>query len=292
MISPLKTIHTKNLQSHKDTLVELPETGIVAFTGNNSNGKSVIVKVLNAILSNDISKPKERRTLINKDVFCGSMELTRYDGVSLYVNIHVEAAQTYAELRVPGNDPVRRYLADKAIPELVREFGLHYNKEHEVSLNVHNDDDKFLFVNTKHAANYAALNAALTDDYAEESLVHLEETLKACKADIKSIESELSTQQCIVDSLTTCDEEMCETIIKQLMFIAANIKHLPSTPCPKVPLIPDVITMKEMAPIRKVEFPLVISLPVLRQNDLEQKANDVNDVLKGVCPTCKRAFFS
>ena len=54
-MSALKTIRTRNIQSHKDVLIELPETGLVVFTGDNSNGKSVITKVLEDLISYSIS---------------------------------------------------------------------------------------------------------------------------------------------------------------------------------------------------------------------------------------------
>ena len=49
-MSAIKTIRTHNIQSHKDVLIELPETGVVVFQGPNSNGKSVITKVINSVL--------------------------------------------------------------------------------------------------------------------------------------------------------------------------------------------------------------------------------------------------
>ena len=293
MIPGLKKIHTHNIQSHKDVVIELPKTGIVAFTGNNSNGKSVIVKAINAILRNDLAKPKERRTLINRDSNNGYIELTRYDGMILLVYIHVEAAYTYAELTYPDGRTVKRFLADKIMPELIREFGLNYNKEYEVSLNVHNDDDKFLFVNTKHQANYAALNSALTDEYAENALTQLELVEKDLIDHRKKLESEYTANLTLKENLTVYDTEKCAELNKKLLYIAANIQHIPTEPCPKVKGVPNVITMPLLNPIKRVKYPLIINIqPIPEDKTMRMLGNDLNDVLKGVCPTCKRAFFS
>lgn len=287
----LKRIHTHNLQSHKDVTIELPETGIVAFTGNNSNGKSVIAKVTNAILSGEISRPKERRTLINRQFNSGFVEYERYDGSILKVVIHVEAAQTYAEYTKPDGQVIRRYLADKAIPQMVHDFGFNYNPDHGVSLNIHNDDDKFLFVNTKHTTNCACLSDTLSDSYGEQALQQLTLTLEEVKGIIKNLEKEKITAETILSSLPTCNIDDAETRRKKMLYIAKNLKHFPETKCPKAVGVPSVVTLNLPTNLPKIKYPTIINLP-LEFPDIVQLGRDLNDVLKGVCPTCKRAFFS
>ena len=51
-MSALKSAVMVNIQSHTKTILEFPRVGIVRFYGNNSNGKSVLVKVLNDVVSN------------------------------------------------------------------------------------------------------------------------------------------------------------------------------------------------------------------------------------------------
>lgn len=287
----IKTIHTHNIQSHKDVLIELPETGITAFTGNNSNGKSVIVKVTNAVISGSITKPKERKTLVNKDCVSGYVEYVKYNGMKLLVNIHHEAAQTFAELTYPDGKTVRRYLADKALAAIVEEFGFHYNAEHGVSLNVHNDDDKFLFVNTKHSTNYACLGNTLSDTYSEQAYMNLELVLTQLKSDLRDLTKNKIANQAVLDSLTTCNIEEVDKRRKKMLYIAVNLQHFPETPCPKVKGVPDVIVIDTPGAFPSIKYPPMLNLPT-NFPDIVQQGRDVNDVLKGVCPTCKRAFFS
>lgn len=287
----IKTIHTHNIQSHRDVTIELPETGITVFTGNNSNGKSVIVKVTNAVISGSISKPKERKTLINKNCLSGFVEYIKYDGTKLLVNIHHEASQTFAEITKPGCQPVRRYLADKAIRDVVAAFGFHYNADHDVSLNVHNDDDKFLFVNTKHSTNYACLGNTLSDTYGEQALIKLNEVCDHFKADLRNLSRTKIATQAVLDSLTTCDIEAVDMRRKKMLYIAQNLAHFPTTPCPKVKGVPDVVVIDVPGEFPKVKYPIIVNLPT-DFPDIIQQGRDLNDVLKGVCPTCKRAFFS
>ena len=291
-IAPLKSIHTVHLQSHEDVFIELPRTGIVAFTGNNSNGKSVIIKVLNAILSNAISRPKERRTLINRKHVSGYIELVRYDDVKLLVSIHTEAAQTYAEYSEPNKVPVRRYLADKSISDLLTLFGLHYDKDSEISLNIHNDDDKFLFVNTKHTVNYTAMNSAISDEVSEMVLNQIESVTTDIKAREKTFNDTLAKNRAIKDALVVYDVEKYTELEKKLTYIAVNIQHIPTSPCPKVKGVPQVETLNIPGPVKRLKYPLILDIPEFPTTNIVQLGRDVNDVLKGVCPTCKRAFFS
>ena len=168
-MSALKSAVMVNIQSHTKTILEFPRVGIVRFYGNNSNGKSVLVKVLNDVVSNAITRPSNRRSIIRRGHEYGELMMTRYDGTTLFIRIATEAAATYAELTRPDCPPVRRYLADKSIPILVKEFGWHYNSDHGVSLNIHQDVDGFLFVDTKKSVNFDLLNSVRSDQYAEAS---------------------------------------------------------------------------------------------------------------------------
>ena len=153
-MSAIKTIRTHNIQSHKDVLIELPETGVVVFQGPNSNGKSVITKVIQDTVYNNISKLGTRKSLVNRDVAEGFLEIIRYDGSSLYVNINLEASKTYVKLTRANGEEVTRYLADKTI----------YNSDRGISLNICDSDESLLFFKTNHVTNGDILNSALTDN--------------------------------------------------------------------------------------------------------------------------------
>ena len=71
----LKRVVMSNIQSHINTVLEFPETGIVRFLGDNSNGKSVMVKVLQDVVSNNISRPAARRSIIRREIGRAHVEL-------------------------------------------------------------------------------------------------------------------------------------------------------------------------------------------------------------------------
>lgn len=287
----LKSIHTVHIQSHYDVTIDFPREGVIVFCGNNSNGKSVIGKVTFALISGALTKPKERRTLITKGFTHGTVTYCTYEGITLKVDIDHEAANTYVTLTQADGKSITRFLSDKSIGEIVALFGFHYNKEYNVSLNIHNDDDSFLFVNTKHAANYACLSNTLGDEYAEAVRDQLEIANKQLKDAYSSYQVQVSKNQAVYDALTTIDTESADTRRKKMLYIAANLRHMLFEPCPRLEAVPDVVTVAAVSPCPRIYFPTVVNLP-MDFPSISLEGSDLNDVLKGVCPTCKRAFFS
>ena len=287
----LKTIHTVHIQSHHDVTIEFPKTGVVVFSGNNSNGKSVIVKVTNAVISGSLTKPKERRTLITRKFTHGSVEYTTYEGVSLKVDIDYEAANTYATLTRADGSKVTRFLSDKNMGDLVKQFGFHYNKDYEISLNIHNDDDRFLFVDTKHAANYACLGNTLSDETAEAAIEQFKLVQQEIKERLTSVTTLLNQNAAVAKALTTIDTEQANIRRKKMLYIAINLKRLCMPPCPRLEAVPDVITVASIESCPVVNYPTVVDLPIDFPS-ISLEGSDLNDILNGRCPTCKRAFFS
>lgn len=289
-MSALKSAVMVNIQSHTRTSIEFPQVGIVRFYGNNSNGKSVLVKVLNDVVSNAITRPANRRSIIRRGHDYGELMLTRYDGTTLFIRIALEAAATYAELTRPDTPPVRRYLADKSIPLLVREFGWHYDSDHGVSLNIHQDTDGFLFVDTKKSVNFDLLNSVRSDQYAEASAESLEKLLKATKKQRQEIVHALEVAQATYAALQYWDIEEEEGIKSTCLHLAANLEALSVPPMPKLHPVPKVHILP-IPPARprlryvKVLVPFTEPMP-----DITRSMVEVREVAEGVCPTCKRAL--
>ena len=262
--------------------------GIVRFYGNNSNGKSVLVKVLNDVVSNAITRPSNRRSIIRRGHEYGELMMTRYDGTTLFIRIATEAAATYAELTRPDCPPVRRYLADKSIPILVKEFGWHYNSDHGVSLNIHQDVDGFLFVDTKKSVNFDLLNSVRSDQYAEASSDSIEKLLKASKRQRTDIVHALEVAQATYAALQYWDVEKETEVKDTCQYLARNLEALDVPPMPPIHPVPKVSIMpilREMPQLRysKLFSPFTDKLP-----DIEKNMAELKEIASGVCPTCKR----
>lgn len=290
-MAAIKTIHTRGIQSHDDVLIELPETGLVVFSGDNSNGKSVIRKVLEDTIAYNINKAKVRKSLISKDRSEGSLEIIKYDGSSLYVNINLEASQTWVRLTRANGESVIRYLADKNIPELVREFGFHYNDTRDISLNICDSDDSILFFRTSHATNGDILVSALTDTEAQMRYDVLYEQYQEALSNRRQFLDNLQVAQAAKEALVLYNIEE-EQELHDICARAASL--LSKFYWPDMREVPEMIFLPtfNIRTLRLQGYVELPHIPVVRMNirDISAVALDLIQIEKGVCPTCRRPF--
>lgn len=290
-MSSLKTIQITNLQSHSDTHIDLPETGIVRFYGDNSNGKSVFVKAIYALRSGDISSPSCRRDLVRREHSYGELLLERYDGVKLLAHIHLEAAQTYCELEGPNRPLVRRYLSDKNISTLVDEFGIHYSEQYDISVNIHRDDDPLLFTSTKHSVNYALMDTTLADKQAECSLEELTRLIKQGKDTVKTLDNTLigikSTQEAL--TIYNIEEEASKKEeLEHILYILERCEtHM-------LPVVEGPLTARFYTPIPPMPSIMFNSvyIPLSPIPDILPSLSKLESIINGVCPTCGKKLIT
>lgn len=290
-MAAIKTIHTRGIQSHDDVLIELPETGLVVFSGDNSNGKSVIRKVLEDTIAYNINKAKVRKSLISKDRSEGSLEIIKYDGSSLYVNINLEASQTWVRLTRANGESAVRYLADKNIPELVREFGFHYNDTRDISLNICDSDDSILFFRTSHATNGDILVSALTDTEAQMRYDVLYEQYQEALSNRRQFLDNLQVAQAAKEALVLYNIEE-EQELHDICARAASL--LSKFYWPDMKEVPEMIFLPtfNIRTLRLQGYVELPHIPVVRMNirDISAVSLDLIQIEKGVCPTCRRPF--
>ena len=291
-MSALKEAVMVNIQSHTRTVLDFPEIGIVRFHGNNSNGKSVFVKVLGDIVSNNISRPSVRRSIIRRGNNACDLLLTRYDGVSLHTHIALEAADTFAELIRADGTSVRRYLRDKAIPSLVREFGWHYDEDTRISLNIHQDIDGFLFVDTNKRVNFDLLNYIRTDQYAEAVVENMDALLKETKKQRAACYHSFEVNQAAYTSLQYWDIAEETKIAERCKYLSRNMNALSIPPMPEVHFVPNVKLHRTLsAPMP--ELRLCSQNPIFSEKfpEVGPHLQEIVSLASGVCPTCKRRLF-
>ena len=269
----------------------MPETGLVVFSGDNSNGKSVIRKVLEDTIAYNINKAKVRKSLISKDRNEGSLEIIKYDGSSLYVNINLEASQTWVRLTRSDGESVTRYLADKNIPELVREFGFHYNDTRDISLNICDSDDSILFFRTSHATNGDILISALTDTEAQTRYDVLYDQYQEALATRRQFLDNLQVARTAKEALVLYNIEE-EQELHDICAKAASL--LSKFYWPRLREVPEMIFLPtiNIPTLRLQGYAVLPHIPIVRMNirDISAVSRDLIQIEKGVCPTCQRPF--
>lgn len=292
-MSALKSIRTHYIQKHKDVFIELPETGLVVFNGENSNGKSVIRKVLEDVIAYNITNPRVRKTLINRKVSEGYVEITKYDGTRLKVVLNLEASRTYAVLQRASGEEVTRYLADKTIPELVQEFGFHYSKERGISLNICDSDTSILFFKTNHVTNGDVLNSATTDTGAQSRAEELKTKYQEAIVMRQNFMDNLKIAQAAKSQIVLYDIAKETEVLNKARLYANILSHVVLPHIEEAKPIPLVSYVKVPAiRISTFKVPPVISLPQINLQGLDAPYREFMAIEKGVCPTCKRPFSS
>lgn len=289
----IKSIRTHNIQSHKDVLIELPETGVVVLSGANSNGKSVIRKVLEDTIAYNISKLKTRKSLVNKETSEGYLEITRYDGASLFVNINIEASRTWVRLTRANGEEVTRYLSDKTIPELVSEFGFHYNSERGISLNICDSDDSILFFRTNHVTNGDILNSALTDNAVQRKYETLLTVQQEAISNRRTFMENLRVANAAKDAIVLYDIEKEERVRDESLKAATILSHFYVPDIKEIPKLERALFVNiPRLRLSKLEIPLAVSVYKPRLKSIDSQWREYQQLQKGVCPVCQRPFCS
>lgn len=285
----IESIELQNIQSHIQTKVDLPEHGLIRFFGPNNNGKSVIGKALFNIISNQISRPAVRKSLVRRGSTEGHVIITRSDKVKLLVNIALEASSTFAELTRDDGSTIRRYLADKSIPALIREFGFHYLPEYNVSLQIHQDEDSPLIVDTPTRLNGALFASACSDPIAEHAIEALGDKIKNFEQLKSSLNLELSKIDAKLETLSIHDIDKETQLKEKLSYYYNNIRNLKVYDLPELPTVPRLITFS-VPSLPDIKYPN-IHAPVMELPDIMNIVSEIETIKKGVCPTCLREFF-
>lgn len=286
----LKRIVTRNIQSHGEVVIDLPATGLIVFTGDNSNGKSVIVRTTLNIINGALKKPRKRASLVNRDALFGEITYTRSDDVVLTVHITREAAATYYKLEQPGQEPIIRYLADKSYPELIKTFGWHYDPVSGISLNIAEAEDALLFYKTSNKVNGSVIEAATLDITANKVVDNLEVFIKNTKKLRDDWAAEERALSAAKRELKIEDKKPLEIKLdtfKRYMHTLSTI-YLPTLP--DIEPVPDIKFANVYKPrIPTMKYPRFINACV-HIPDILPVAAELQTLREHKCPTCGRGF--
>lgn len=286
----LKKIITRNIQNHAEVVVDLPETGMVVFTGNNSNGKSVIVKVTRALITNGIRRPRTRASLVNRKAMFGEAIYVRSDDVVLTLHLAREANATYVKYEVPGQEPIVRYLADKTYTELVKAFGWHYDENSDISLNIAEEEDSLLFYKTSHKINASIIQTATSDSTAEVVATNFENTLKQARSFRENYTQQVRTYKSALNELQVFDEEELTKKHDRLNYLLHNLSTVYLPDIPEIKGVPVVHFVDVYTPqLPKIKYPRIVTVDCIIP-DITAVAKELKVLHEHKCPTCGRGF--
>lgn len=286
----LKQIITRNIQNHREVVIDLPKSGLVVFTGNNSNGKSVIVKTTLKMLNGGISKPRKRASLVNRDATFGEIIYVRDDDVKLTMHVAREAASTYIKLEVPNQEPIVRYLADKSYKALISDFGWHYDEDAGISLNIAEAEDSLLFYKTSNKINGHILETATSDSSANKVAESFEETLKEARNFRDKTIQQVRTYSSALHDLKVEEVQPLLDKREKLAYLYRNLNAVYLPTIPEIKAVPKVHFADVYNPILpEIKYPRIISVSCTIP-DILDVANEVKVLKEHRCPMCGRGF--
>lgn len=290
----LKQIRTVNIQSHKDITIDLPPTGLIRFSGKNSNGKTVIGRTILFLISGKLNRPRKRAALVNKNATFGEITMVRYDDVTLVVHITREASQTYLDYIVPGEEPVRRYLSDKNFGYYVKQFGWHYMPDYDISIQYADREDPMLFYRTHPKANLACINFARSDEEAEQAVVQFDEVLASCK----------SAKDAQTQTITACQVALNELRVPDISYLKIQLESLLKSyerlsviHVPEIPELPDVVKASTVSfhepNLPEVRYPRILPVFSLGSHYIKIAGiqKEIMEIMQNKCPTCGKELL-
>ena len=271
--------------------MDLPPKGFVIFTGDNSNGKSVIGKTTRALLNGEIAKPRKRGSLVNRDSTFGEIEYLRDDGAKLLVHIQREAAGTYFRYYSPTGEMIERYLADRSYGELLRLFGWHYDEGAEISIQLAEADDELLFYKTPPKKIGMILETTTTDQSAEIVLESMMNLLKEARNYREGYTKQIGALGENLRALTIEDVTALKVKVDKLEYIRRNLGAYHKPVLPEIRPVPKVNFVDLYRPtLPTIRYPRLFEMHKTDIPDILGVANDIQKLSNMTCPTCGRRF--
>lgn len=296
----------ENIQGIKEKCVyELPDEGIVQITGDNSNGKSILIKSIAAIAQLKIVDNEERRALINDDSKVGMIALT-YKGKTLVVKLHEDRNSCIVQLVRNDGSKIARAFRDGGLQEIVEEFGFRVYNKSALCLQVFETFGVMPFVNTTPDVGYEIVDAVTTDTVAQQFLQNYKTvTHKTTKDMISKYSKELDGLYRTKSVVTLFDYVKYEQMYGRLSALYNVVKNLKYIMLEKIIVLPDVKCVDTRAPeLEKImvlpdikcidiqmprlsRVPIVYPIPnICELDNLAQEIEDIMEILEGKCPTC------
>lgn len=290
----IKRISVKYLQALRDAVIELPEHGLIGFCGDNSNGKSIIGRTTEYIVTGAIRDPKIRKSLVNRYTGFTYCEICyeRYDGMTFLVHIDKEAAQTWFELYyLEDEDHHRAYLSSKSLSLYVSKFGFNYDAECGISLNICDGDKEVLFMTTPNKSNYKILQTSMNDTSAQVTLERLQEQVKLIEDLRRKCSDTVAITKTAKESVTLYDvvkesqlKEQCERVLEDLSKFYIPV-------IPDIPNLPSVDFLDIYFPtIPKVVYPALYDIEC-EIPEIKNVMVEMESLVNETCPTCGRRLY-
>ena len=286
-------IDLQNIQAIGNAEIIIEENTITVFSGDNSNGKSILSKVIEAITSGDIKNKDVRRSLIKDGTDCGIVSFAKGYTQLAYI-LKEEVSQSFVVYNEDMRDESKRIvrnLNDKTgLENLNKKFGFRTYADGDICLQLSPTFGAIPFVTTSGKVNADIVQDITVDRIAQNFLDSFKTiTYPTFKQRLQNLTKEREFIEQTLEVIESYDwreyqriaSEMQEILQITRMYSYAKLDNL------KVP--PDItvydVPRTKLRPIKftKMKPPFELLNNINGVDELVQLQN-------GVCPVCGRSM--
>lgn len=287
-------IDLQNIQAIGNAHIVVENNTIVEFVGDNSNGKSVISKVIENLVSGDIAHEDVRRTLIKDNTEQGVVIFTYNEKqLGLILKPAVKDSLIMYKPNIvddPENAIFRAINDADGLNAIVREFGFRAYANGDICLQLHPTWGAIPFITTSGATNNSIVEDITRDKIADNFLSSFQTiTFPVFKEKIARLQKEHDSAKAVLDNMESYDWRAYDAIYEELSEVYQQIKDYEYCYIDDIP-VPDL----SVVPVSNIQIP---DIPIIQFYDLcsripyPKSLDDYLKVLSGVCPTCGRPLF-
>lgn len=278
-----------NIQSIEHAVLDFPETGIVSFTGDNSNGKSIIEKALTGLVCMEIMDREVRESLI-RDGENDAYFVIIIGNKSLSCKLHSERDQTVVQY-IPNlqdnTTAITRSLREGGIEELIYEFGFRVYGNNQLCLQIYPTYGLMPFINTSPALNGEIVDDVTHDKMADAFIENYKEiTYPTARRTITEYKQREVTLSSTLNAMTMYDWRSYEKLLSRISACKDFFEHYVTIDFRELRIPPNVRVI-DLPKFTLREIKVTRLAPTYSGfREITSSIKNYVEVLNGKCPTC------
>lgn len=279
-----------NVQAIERAHIDLTENSLIEFTGNNSNGKSIVSKVIEKLTSGEIRNKKTRRTLINDNAEMACVMFTYNEktlGLCIWEELNKSFLEYIPDITVEDKKVYTRPLSDiEGCEKLMHAFGFRTYCKGNICLQLAPTFGMIPFVTTPGSTNDEIIQDITVDKVADEFISAFSTiTYPAFRERLRKMVSDRDSAQTIIDNMEVYDWRAYESLHTRMNECYDAIKNYRSKTIQKLTVPEKPVPLLKPIKVGKLTIPVCYK-PSPLLSKLTDSLSQYITALNGKCPTC------
>lgn len=280
-------ISIKNIQSIEEALFEIPDYGVVCFTGENSNGKSILTKLLDLITTRRFEDSEARFDLIRDGCDHGTFAIGLPNDYIISATIGLTNITSRLAIKRPNGETVVRNLRESGYLQLLSEVGFIVCTTSPLCMQIYRTYGLLPFVNSTPETN-GEIVEVLTSDVIAESFINKFKNIThpVFKKEYQRLSNELDSAKIARKAVVLYDTRAYSELRNKITRLHGVLQYLEKIEIEKLQIVPSVETIQLDKP-NLTQFNFQTPAPNIKPlQSLFNLISDMYDVRHGICPTC------